>query len=231
MKYFLVIFTLLFSSAFSFGQSIDTLRVLVLSPYKVIVADDCLKEYNELEKKILDTRNVMKAQALSEQQANIEEFNELPNYTRKMFINETEFYDYVTIDNYVSMVTRQYISYRLYKPFKIKPRIVLVSKEISSSNIQHYSDIANVGNNFFIINIPKIRFYKEDGELRIETNIELYSKNNNEILLSQTHIGKPQTGLTDYPMCFENWDCTIVNSVYPSLYEILTIIAEKNKAN
>lgn len=231
MRFFLVIFILLFSSACSFGQSIDTLRVLVLSPHKIEVADDCLEEYNELGKKILDIRNVMKAQALLEQQANIEEFNELPNYARKMFINETDFYDYVTIDNYVSMVTRQYISYRLYKPFKIKPRIVLVSKETSPSNIKHYSDIANTGNNFFIINIPKIRFYKENGELRIETNIELYSKSNNEILLSQTHIGKPQTGLTDYPMCFENWDCAIVNSVYPSLYDILTIIAENNKIN
>lgn len=231
MKLLLALLTFLFSYTCSFGQSIDTLKVLVFSPYKVEVANDCLKEYNELGKKILDTRNVMKSQALSEQQANIEEFNELPNYARKMFINETEFYDYVTIDNYVSMVIRQYISYRLYKPFKIKPRIILVSKEISMSNIQNYSDISNTGNNFFIINIPKIRFYKENEELRIETNIELYSKNNNKILLSQTHMGKPQTGLTDYPMCFENWDCAIVNSVYPSLYEILTIIAENNKIN
>lgn len=107
-------------------------------PYKIEVADDCLEEYNQFGKEIMEKRSEMKAQILSEKQANIE-------------------------------------------------------------------------NNFFIINIPKMRFYKKNAELRVQTDIELYSKNTNEILLSQSHIGIPESGLTDYPMCMENGlDCTIV---------------------
>ena len=213
----------------SFGQQIDTLKVIVLSPNKIEVDDSYLTEYNKLKKEILEKRSALKDQKTKDKQAHIEEFNKQPDYSKIMFDNELNFYDSLTIDNYVSLVVREYISYRLYKPFKIKPRIVLVSVSSSSSDKKQYSDIANGRQNFFIINFPKMKFYKEKGELKVQTNIELYSSKTNEILLSKEDIGVPKGGLTDYPMCSgDNWDCAIVNSVYPSLFDILKIISEKN---
>ncbi|HEX8016478.1 MAG TPA: hypothetical protein VF465_14710, partial [Flavobacterium sp.] len=121
--------------------------------------------------------------------------------------------------------------YRLYTPIKIKPRIILVSTITSTSDKKQYSEIANNKKNFFIINFPKMKFYKEKGELKVQTNIELYSAKTNEILLSKDNIGIPKGGLTDYPMCSgDNWDCAIVNSVYPNLIDVLRIITEKNAA-
>ena len=213
----------------SFGQQIDTLKVIVLSPNKIEIADYYLTEYNKLKKEILEKRSPLKEQKSKHKQSNIEEFNKQPDYTKIMFDNELNFYDSLTIDNYVSLVVREYISYRLYKPFKIKPRIVLVSVASSSSDKKQYSNIANGRQNIFIINFPKMKFYKENGELKVQTNIELYSSKTNEILLSKENIGIPKGGLTDYPMCSgNNWDCAIVNSVYPSLFDMLKIISENN---
>lgn len=213
----------------SFGQQIDTLKVIVLSPNKIEVTENYLTEYNKLKKEILEKRSTLKEQKSKDKQANIEEFNKQPDYSKIMFDNELNFYDSLTIDNYISMIVREYISYRLYKPFKIKPRIVLVSIIKSSSDKKQYSDISNGRQNFFIINFPKMKFYKEKGELKVQTSIELYSSKTNEILLSKENIGIPKGGLTDYPMCSEdNWDCAIVNSIYPSLFDILKIISEKN---
>lgn len=213
----------------SFGQQIDTLRVIVLSPNKIEVANNYLQEYDELKKEIVERRKASKEQKSKEKEANIEEFNQQPDYAKVMYNNELDFYDSLTIDNFVSMVVREYISYRLYRPFKIKPRIVLVSSVKSSSDVTKYSEIANGNRNFFIVNFPIMKFYKENKQLKVKTSIELYSSKTNEILLSKENIGIPKSGMTDYPMCSgDNWDCAIVNSVYPSLYEILKLIAEKN---
>lgn len=218
---------LLFNS--SFGQQIDTLKVIVLSPNKIEVADNYLPEYNKLKKDVLEIRKTLKDQKSKDKQAKLDEFNKQPDYTKIMFENELAFYDSLTIDNYISLVVREYISYRLFKPYKIKPRIILVSFITSNSDINKYVGISNGKRNFFIINFPSIKFFKENGSLKVKTNIELYSSQTKEILLSKENIGVPKSGLTDYPTCFgDNWDCAIVNSVYPSLIDILKIISEKN---
>lgn len=228
LKTLIILFTLLLFNI-SLGQQIDTLKIIVLSPNKIEVSENYLAEYNQLKKEILENRNLKKEQKLKEKQANIEEFDKLPEYTKLMFENELNFFNNLTIDNYVSMIVREYISYRLYKPFKIKPRIVLVSLLNSTSDLKKYSEIAKGRQNFFIVNFPKIKFYKENGGLKVQTNIELYSSTTNEILLSRENIGIPKSGITDYPMCYQdNWDCAIVNSAYPSLFEIVKTISEKN---
>jgi hypothetical protein len=228
VKILKIIFSLLIFNI-SFGQQIDTLKIIVLSPNKIEVSDNYLTEYNKLKKEVLENRIIKKEQKLKEKQSNIEEFNKQPDYTKIMFDNELNFYDNLTIDNYISIVVREYISYRLYKPFKIKPRIVLVSLLNSTSDLEKYSEIANGKQNFFIINFPKIKFYKENGEFKVQTNIELYSSKTNKILLSKENIGIPKSGMTDYPMCYDdNWDCAIVNSAYPNLFEIVKIISENN---
>jgi len=223
-----IIFGLLFFNL-SFGQQLDTLKVIILSPNKIEVADNYLKEYNKLKKEILEKRDTLKSQKLKEKESNIEEFNKQPDYTKMMFDNELDFSDNLTFDNYVSLIVREYVAYRLYKPFKIKPRIVLVSLVTSASDTIEYSKIANDRQNLFIINFPTMKLYKEKGELKVQTKIELYSSKSNEILLSKDNIGIPKGGMTDYPMCSgDNWDCAIVNSVYPSLFDILKIITENN---
>lgn len=218
---------LLFSS--SFGQQIDTLKVIVLSPNKIEVANNYLPEYNKQKNDILEIRKTLKDQKTTDKQAKLEEYNKQPDYTKIMFENELNFYDNLTIDNYISMIVREYISYRLYKPYKIKPRIILVSLINSDSDINKYVKISNGRKNLFIINFPTMKLFKENGKIKVKTKIELYSAQTNEILLSKENIGIPKAGLTDYPMCSgDNWDCAFVNSVYPSLIDILKIISEKN---
>ncbi len=121
-----IIFSLLLFNI-SFGQQIDTLKIIVLSPNKIEVSDNYLTEYNKVKNEVLKNRSFLKERKLKEKQSEIEEFNKQPDYIKLMFENELNFCDDLTIDNYISMVVREYISYRLYKPFKIKPRIVLVS--------------------------------------------------------------------------------------------------------
>lgn len=212
-----------------FSQKLDTLKVIVLSPNKIEVTDDFSSEYQKIQSEILKKRRELKEQKLKEKEDNLEAFNNQPDYTKIMFINELNFFDSLTIDNFISMITREYIAYRLYKPYKIKPRLVLVNSKNTPSDLKQYNTICQGYQNHFIINFPSLKFYKENGTPRVQTRIELYSNKTKEILLSKELIGIPKAGLTDYPMCSgDNLDCAIVNSVYPNLIEILMLISENN---
>jgi hypothetical protein len=171
----------------------------------------------------------IKKQKLAEKQEHLKEYNEQPEYSRRMFDNELNFYDSLTIDNYVSLVVREYIAYRLYKPFKIKPRLVFVETTKLNSNINDYLKFSKADKNTFIINFPLIKVFKESDEIKVQTKIELYSHSTKTILLAKETVGQLKTGMTDYPMCSgNNWDCAFVNSVYPNLFDILNLIVEKN---
>jgi len=226
---FITILGLFFLTNFAFGQNIDTLKVVVLIPNKVEVADNYLTDYTKLRSDILTKRVDLKNQKLKDKKEHLKEYNVQPEYTKQMFDNELNFYDSLTIDNYISLVVREYIAYRLYKPFKIKPRLVFVQATKLNSSIDEYSKFAKGNKNLFIVNFPTMKLYKENNNFKVQTKIELYSSLTNEILLTKETIGLTKTEMTDYPMCSGNsWDCAFVNSVYPNLYDVLKIIAEKN---
>ena len=226
---FKILLGLLTLTNFVFGQSMDTLKVYVMTPYKIEVADDYLIEFEKLKSDILEKRTEIKKQKLADKSEHLREYKRQPEYSRRMFDNELNFYDSLTIDNYISLVVREYISYRLYKPFKIKPRLVFVETKKLDSYIDEYLKFSKADKNTFIINFPSMKVFKEVNEIRVQTRIELFSNSTKTILLTKESIGKPEIEMTDYPMCSgNNWDCAFVNSVYPNLYDILNLIIEKN---
>ena len=226
---FKILFGLLILTNFAFGQDIDTLKVYVMTPYKVDVSDNFLNEYAKLKSDILQKRTVIKKQKLANKQEHLAEYNNQPEYSRRMFDNELSFYDSFTIDNYVSFLVKDYIAYRLYKPFKIKPRLVFIETTKLNSNLDDYLNFLQADKNAFIINFPSMKVFKENNEIRVQTRIELFSNSTKTILLAKETIGQPKSEMTDYPMCSgNNWDCAFVNSVYPNLYDILNLIVEKN---
>jgi hypothetical protein len=226
---FATLIGLLFLSNYSLAQGTDTLKVIVLTPNHVEVSANCRDEYLNFRKETIENRTLLKAEKLKEKEEHLKEYNDQPDYTKKMFDNKLDFYDSLTIDNYVSMIANEYIGYRLHKPFKIKPRLVFIEAKKLNSDLGEYSKLSNGEKNFFIVNFPSVRVFKENNEFKVKTKIELYSNATKEILYTAENIGLMKTEMTDYPMCYNNnWDCAFVNSVYPSLYKILFIIAEKN---
>ena len=89
-----------------------------------------------------------------------------------MFTNELEFYEGVTLDNFVVMVIREYIAYRRYK---ITSRLIVTTFKTTPSALKEYATISHGYENHFIINFPKVKFHKENGKLKVATQVELYS--------------------------------------------------------
>jgi hypothetical protein len=161
---FATLIGLLFLSNYSLAQGTDTLKVIVLTPNHVEVSANCRDEYLNFRKETIENRTLLKAEKLKEKEEHLKEYNDQPDYTKKMFDNKLDFYDSLTIDNYVSMIANEYIGYRLHKPFKIKPRLVFIEAKKLNSDLGEYSKLSNGEKNFFIVNFPSVRVFKENNE-------------------------------------------------------------------
>jgi hypothetical protein len=91
-----------------------------------------------------------------DKEANQEQYNQQPEYTRRMFENDLAFMDSLTLGNYIAYTAREFVAYRLYKPYKIKPRLVLVTTQRLASSLSIYVTKAAETKADFIINFPLI---------------------------------------------------------------------------
>jgi hypothetical protein len=222
------LFLLLISTAFC--QPTDTLRVLILSPNKVEICRECRNDYDIRNNIFVKNRAVAAAAKRKEKESNIEHYNQQPTYTRKMFENEISFIDSLNLSNYITYATRDFIATRLYRPYKIKPRLVLASAEKLASEQKLYIVKAAQANADFIINFPLIRVEKSKNILKVIAITELYSRSQNAILIHSQSTGVIDGSPTDYPMCEPGQiDCAFINSAYESITKCLLMIAESRR--
>jgi hypothetical protein len=148
-----------------------------------------------------------------------------------MFENDLAFIDSLTLNNYVAYIARDFIAYRLYRPYKIKPRLILVTTKKLPSNLNSYASMAAKNKEDFILNFPLIIVEKSKQGLQVTTSTELYSSKQKTTIVKGQSVGTIEgNGLTDYPMCEQGeLDCAFVNSVYENIYKCVLTIAESRK--
>jgi hypothetical protein len=232
MKRLIVILLIILLTAFSaYCQQLDTLRVLILSPYKVDVHKECAADYKLRNNALIKKRLLAAAAKREERQSNQEQYNQQPEYTRRMFENDLAFIDSLTLGNYVAYAAREFIAYRLYKPYKIKPRLVLVTTERIMSSPNNYSTKAIGAKADFILNFPSITVEKAKQGLKVTTLTELYSSKQKAVIIKAESTGTIiSNGIIDYPMCEQGQlDCAFINSIYDNIYKCTIAIAESRK--
>lgn len=215
----------------AYCQQSDTLRVLVLAPNKVEVSKDCKAEYEARNNVLVKNRVLAAAAKRKQKESNQEQYSQQPEYTRKMFENDIAFVDSLTLSNYVSYIARDFIAYRLYKPHKIKPRLILVTTEKLPSNLTAYAVMAAKTKADFILNFPLLVARKSKQGLQVTTSTELYSSKQKTTIVKEQSVGTIEgNGPTDYPMCERGeLECAFVNSVYENIYKCVLLIAESRK--
>jgi hypothetical protein len=221
----ILIFIITYNFGFSQKANNDTLYVSIFIPNKINIADNCKKDFTDLDSRITKFRNLEKEDKIKEQNKHKADYENLPLNHKKMNQNDLDFYDNQNAENFISQIMREYVAYRLFRPFKIKDRLILVyDKKI---NAEQYSELMKKGTNSYIINFPQMEIYKNNGELKVKTIVELYSVKENKVVLSEENIGEQKSGLTDYPIICNGIDCAIINSVYPTIMKAVWYMGEK----
>jgi hypothetical protein len=220
-----LIFIITYNLGFSQKVNNDTLYVYLFIPNKINIAENCKKEFTDLDSRITKFRNLEKEEKIKEQNKHKAEYENLALNHKKMNQNDLDFYDNQNAENFISQIMREYVAYRLFRPFKIKDRLVLVyNKKI---NTEEYFEFIKKGTNSYIINFPQMEIYKDKEELKVKTIVELYSAKENKVVLSEENIGEQKSGLTDYPIICKDIDCAIINSVYPAIMKVVWYMGEK----
>lgn len=208
----------------TYAQQEDTVRVLVLSPYKLITDKACEAVYNELDKKIQANRPQLYAAMKHERDDNPDEFNAQPWYVKQMYESQLALLNKLTLANQLSFLFSDFLNYRMGKPLKIKPRLVIVTAATSPGNIAAYKKIA--ASNDFIVNIPMMRIYKTaQGAIMAKATTQLYNCHTNTIVLEKETEGNTVAQPYDIVRCNDGGlDCAMLNAVYPNFFECLDII-------
>ncbi|TGE28578.1 hypothetical protein [Hymenobacter metallicola] len=202
----------------------------MLSPYKVVVDKECRSAYQARNSQFLTNRAGASEAKRQQKEANLEQYTQQPFYTRKMFENELAFIDSLTLRNYVAYVAREYIAHRLYRPYKIKPRLVLVSTATLESSPNAYKEQAEQSKADFIVNFPVINVKQGKAGLQVQTVTELYSRKQSAIVLKDKQTGTLTEEPTEYPMYEPGQpDWAFVHSVYENIRKCIVLIAESRK--
>lgn len=210
----------------TYAQNIDTLRVHIMTPYQIRVNDDVRVKFDELNNDIIGNRLVLKSALLKKLEEDSSR-ETIPDYALRMRQSEIQFSDSIDLTRLVTQTIYNVISYRLYRPFKIKPRLVLIETNKLKSNEDDYRSYINNEENSFVINIPAIRFYSEGGDIRVQTHVELFSSTADSVIYTKIDTGLPARQMTNDIYCTEDgWNCAIGNSIDASMFPILSLIAE-----
>lgn len=226
MKRIIIVALLWLLGSNSYAQQEDTVKVLVLSPYKVVVDKACQAAYNELDKKIQANRPQLYAAMKHERDDNPQEFNAQPWYVKQMYESQLALLNQLTLANQLSFLFSDFLNYRMGKPLKIKPRLVIVTAATSPGSIAAYKKLA--GTNDFIVNIPAMQVYKTmQGVIMAKATTQLYNCHTNTIVLDKETEGNTITQPYDIVRCNDGGiDCAMLNAVYPNFFECLDIIGK-----
>lgn len=225
MKKLSLFITLCILSFFVYAQE-DTLNVLVLFPYKVTIDKSCSTAYKETDTKITDGRTQIIAAMKQQKDENLAEFESQPWYTKQVFENQVSMMNKLSLANQISFQVQDFINYRLGKPFKIKPRLVLISDSLADGSAASYK---RRGSGYdFIYNITSINISKNNKDSAIATvTTQLYNCKSKQVVYNKTNTGDTKARSYDITRCNDgDIDCAILNAAYDSMHECLFIIAK-----
>ena len=217
MKRFLTIFAGVLVLTTCFGQTKYEPQILILSPSKMTYDKIFKKEISNYKKEI------KKAQKQDNQEMESDEEESLPENIKMMIENEIAFSKTLDFSKQVSFIAEQYLAYRFFERF---PNLLITLKDIKCSrNIFDLKKIADEQHFQYILNFPKLNFYKEEGISKATISVQLYDQTTNVILLDKDFIGDWNNTGFEFTCQDKSLNCTINNALAQALSEVIDIVA------
>jgi len=83
-------------------------------------------------------------------------------------------------------LTQQYLTYRFYEKF---PNCLILLKDKKSNSIKDLQQISGEEQMSYILNFPKISFYKQNNQTYCKLQVQLYDQKTNKLLIDNEYTG------------------------------------------
>lgn len=202
--------------ATTFGQTKFEPQILILSPNEVT--------YDRIfEKEISNCNKQIKQSLKQADKGPNDELKSQPENIKIMMQNEIAFSKTLDFAKQITFVAEQYLAYRFFEKF---PNLLIILKDIKcNGNISELKNVANEQHFQYILNFPKINFYKESGISKSKVTVQLYDQLTDAILLDKDFIGDWYNQGFEFSCQDSSLSCTINNALSQALTEVIGFVA------
>ncbi|GAT63282.1 hypothetical protein [Paludibacter jiangxiensis] len=219
MKALFTILVFALAATTGFGQTNFEPQILILSPNEIT--------YDKIFEEEIASHNseIKNAQKLGNKEQQSGEMENQPENIKIMMQNEIAFSKTLDFSKQISYTAEQYLTYRFFERF---PNLLITLKDIKCSrSIFDLKKIADTQHFQYILNFPKLKFYKE-GISKATVSVQLYDQTKNAILLDKEFIGDWNNRGFEFSCQDSSLICTINNALSQALAEVIEIVAKDN---
>jgi len=204
------------------AQTVYEPQLLVLAPGDHSFDPSLQKEIDarnaELNKMALQSQKAMAEQKTGDKVQ--------PENIRLMQQSSISFLEHIDIFKQVSFLSQQYLTYRFYERFT--NCLVLLKDEKSKNNLTDLQKLAREQQTPYILNLPKISFYKQNGKTWCKLQLQLYDLKTNQLLVDKEYQGDWNNPGFEFTCEQGSVGCTISNAMAAAMPDVLFQMASHN---
>ncbi len=149
-----------------------------------------------------------------------------PENMKLMQQSSISFVQHMDIFKMISFLSQEYLTYRFYERFT--NCLVLLKDEKSKNNLADLQKLAREQQTPYILNLPKIAFYKQKGQTRCNLQLQLYDLKANQLLIDKEYQGDWNNPGFEFTCKQGSIDCAINNAMAAAMHDVLSQIASHN---
>jgi len=119
-------------------------------------------------------------------------------------------------------LTQQYLTYRFYEKF---PNCLILLKDKKSNSIKDLQQISGEEQMSYILNFPKISFYKQNNQTYCKLQVQLYDQKTNKLLIDNEYTGDWNNPGFEFSCQQGTMGCGISNAMSFAMPDIIKQIA------
>ncbi|MGZ3822975.1 MAG: hypothetical protein ACXVB6_20450, partial [Mucilaginibacter sp.] len=127
----------------------------------------------------------------------------------------------------IPVFAQNFLIYRFYERFT--NCLILLRNEKSNGTIEDLKRVADEQKMPYILNFPKVSFYKQNGEIWCKMSVQLYEQQSSKLLLDKEYSGDWNNHGFEFTCDQGTIGCTINNSLSQALPDVISQIASNNQ--
>ncbi|MEO7213770.1 hypothetical protein [Mucilaginibacter sp.] len=150
-----------------------------------------------------------------------------PENIKLMAKSTFSFFKRVSFSKTISLTAQDYLIYKFYEHFE--NCLILLGSETSGGELADLQKIAVKENTTYVLNFPKVSFYKENKQTVCKIQVQLYDVQSNQILFNKEYTGGWNNPGFEFACETGTIGCTINNALAPAFQEVIRGVASTNK--
>jgi hypothetical protein len=216
MKRYLTLFAALMMLMPAYGQAKYEPQILILTPNEMTYDKALAQEISTYNEQLREAQKAGKMTLLTDDTTG------QPENVKIMVQSERDYYRAFDFSKFPSSIAEQFLAYVFIERL---PNLMILTKDIKSSgDIADLKKIAAKQQMQYVLNFPKMKFYKEAGISKAKISVQFYDRVTNSLLINKDFTGDWHNPGTMFACQDSSIICTINNAMAQALNDVVEII-------